>query len=44
VPFPEEVEDRESPNSHTVVEASLDEISLTLGFDSQMPQVEDVES
>jgi hypothetical protein len=44
VPFPKEVEDRESPNSHVVVEASLDEISLTLGSNSQMPQVEDVES
>jgi hypothetical protein len=41
VPFPKEVEDkeedRELPNSRMVVEASLDEISPTLGFDSQMP-------
>jgi hypothetical protein len=35
---------KESPNSHAIVEANLDEIPLTLGFDSQMPQVKDVES
>jgi len=44
VPFLEEVEDRESQNSHLVVEANLDGIPLTVGFDSQMPQVEYVES
>ncbi len=47
-PFPKEVEDkeedRELPNSRMVVEVSLDEIPPTLGFDSQMPQVENVES
>jgi hypothetical protein len=37
------VEDRESPNSHVVVEVGLDEIPSSLGFNSQMPQVEDVE-
>ncbi len=42
--FPKEVKDKESPNSCTVVEISLDEIPLTLGFDSQMLRVEDVES
>ncbi len=36
--FPEEVEDRELPNSHAV-----DEIPSTSGFDSQMPHAEDVE-
>jgi hypothetical protein len=39
-PFPEEVEDREEnselPNSPMVVEDGLNEIPLTLGFDSQM--------
>jgi hypothetical protein len=44
VSFLEEAEDKESPNSCTVVEIGLDEIPLTLGFDSQMPKVEDVES
>jgi hypothetical protein len=48
VPFPEEVEDRDENrdmlNSHVVVESGLDEIPLTLGFDSQMHEVEGVES
>jgi hypothetical protein len=35
VPFPEEAKNKESPNSRTVVETSLDEIPLILGFDSQ---------
>jgi len=39
VSFPEEVENRELPNSHAV-----DEIPSTSGFDSQMPHAEDVES
>ncbi len=38
------MKDREPPNSHAVVEASLDEIPLTSSFESQMPQLEDVES
>jgi hypothetical protein len=46
-PFPKEAknkeENMESPNSHAVVEAGLDEIPLTLGFDSQMFQAKDVE-
>jgi hypothetical protein len=29
-------EGMEAPNSHVIVEASLDEIPLTLGFNSQM--------
>jgi hypothetical protein len=37
-PFFEEAKDneenRESPNSHVLVEANLDEIPLTLGFNS----------
>ncbi len=41
--FLEEAKNKESPNSCTVVEIGLDEIPLTLGFDSQMPQEEDVE-
>ncbi len=40
--FPKEVENKESPNS-CVVEIGLDEIPLTLGFDSQRPQMENVE-
>jgi len=42
--FLEEVEDRELPNSCTIVEAILDEIPPTSSFNSQMPQLEDVES
>ncbi len=42
--FLKEVENRESPNSRAIVEASLDEIPLTSGFNSQMPQSKDVES
>jgi len=42
VSFPKEVENKESPNS-CVVEIGLDEIPLTLGFDSQRPQMENVE-
>ncbi len=34
----------ESPNSHMVVEAHLDEIPQTLGLDSQMFQAKNVES
>jgi hypothetical protein len=37
-------EDGELPNSHVIVEANLDEIPLTSGFNSKMPQVENVES
>ncbi len=37
-------EDGELPNSHVIVEANLDEIPLTSGFNSEMPQVENVES
>jgi hypothetical protein len=44
VSFLEEAENKESPNSCAVVEIGLDEIPLTLGFDSQMLQAEDVES
>jgi hypothetical protein len=43
VSFLEEAENKKSPNSCVVVEIGLDEIPLTLGFNSQMPQVEDVE-
>jgi hypothetical protein len=47
VPFFKEVEDteedKESPNSCMVVEAGLDEIPPTLGFDFQMLQMENVD-
>ncbi len=35
---------KESLNSHSVVESNLDETPLTLSFNFQMPQVEDMES
>ena len=35
--FPDEVKDRESPNSHVVVEINFDEIPLTPIFDSIVP-------
>ncbi len=38
------MEDRESPNSHVVVEAGLDEIPSTSSFDYQMFQSKYVES
>jgi hypothetical protein len=43
VSFPKEAKNKESSNSCTVVEIGLDEIPLTLGFDSQMFQMENVE-
>jgi hypothetical protein len=36
-------EGTESPNSHAIVEAGLDEIPPTSGFNSQMFQAKDVE-
>jgi hypothetical protein len=36
-------EDKESPNSHTIIEVGLIEKPLTLGFDSQMLWAKDVE-
>jgi hypothetical protein len=48
MPFPKEAKDmeeyKESPNSRMVVEANLDDIPPTLGFNSQIPQMENVES
>jgi hypothetical protein len=37
-------EDKRSPNSLAVVEVGMDEIPVTLGFNSQMPYTKDVES
>ncbi len=42
-PFFDKAENRELPNSCTVVEVGLNEIPLTLGFNFQMFQVEDME-
>jgi hypothetical protein len=44
VPFLEEAKNTMLPNSLKVVKASLVEIPLTLGSDSQMLQAENVES
>jgi hypothetical protein len=48
VPFLKEAKDREEnmelPNSHTIVEANLDEIPQTLGFNFQMFQAKNLES